>query len=214
MIAIATHSTAQSAETSSQRTADLHGKFLKLLPDIRRQARFCFRHLRAEDREDVMQEVVAHALQAFVQMWRQGREQLAFAVPLALFAVARVRDGRRLGTRRNMRDITSSGCQRRHGVQIEILNQPAYHDGDWRAIVVEDRRAGPAEIAAARLDVAAWLGLLPRRHRVLAMVLASGETTTAAAKLFHISAGRVSQMRRELYELWCRFQGENPMAPL
>jgi DNA-directed RNA polymerase specialized sigma24 family protein len=115
MIAVGKQSTARSVEASSQCEADRHGQFLKLLPDIRRHARFRFRRLRADDREEAVQEAVAQAMHSYIKLWRQGREQLAFTGTLASFAVARVRDGRRLGTRRNVRDVTSIRCQR-HGV--------------------------------------------------------------------------------------------------
>ena len=45
-----------------------------------------------------------------------------------------------------------------------------------------------------------------------AKVLANGETTSAAAKKFRITPGRVSQIRRELEQAWHRFQGEPTMA--
>jgi hypothetical protein len=184
-------------------------QFLALLPAIRRHAQVAFRHMDPEAREDAVAEVVASALVAFTRLAELGRAELAYAGPLARYAVARVRDGRCVGNCVNVDDVSSRWCQRRHGVQIESLDQRADYDGEWREMVVEDRRAGPAEIAAARLDMAAWLRVLPQGHRRIAEVLASGETTNATAKLFHISPGRVSQMRRKLYEAWCRFQGEN-----
>jgi hypothetical protein len=39
--------------------------------------------------------------------------------------------------------------------------------------------------------------------------LAIGNTTGEVAKRFDVSAGRVSQLRRELAESWKAFQGEN-----
>ena len=42
----------------------------------------------------------------------------------------------------------------------------------------------------------------------MALKLAVGETTSGVAKLFQITAGRVSQMRRKLFERWQEFQGE------
>ena len=77
-------------------------------------------------------------------------------------------------------------------------------------VLVEDRRAGPADTAVVRIDFAAWLQLLPRRLRNIATFLANGETTTTAAKRFRVSAGRVSQLRRELFLAWHRFQGDQP----
>jgi FixJ family two-component response regulator len=58
------------------------------------------------------------------------------------------------------------------------------------------------------LDFADWLKTLSKRDRRLAEALALGETTASAAHMFRISAGRVSQLRRELCANWERFVGE------
>ena len=70
--------------------------------------------------------------------------------------------------------------------------------------------AGPAETAIVRIDFATWLRFLPRRLRKIAAFLASGETTTAASKQFHLSQGRISQIRKELFLAWHYFQGDEP----
>ncbi len=78
----------------------------------------------------------------------------------------------------------------------------------WQEVVVEDRRAGPAEVAATRIDFSTWLHLLPRRLRKIALFLANGETTTAAAKRFRVPQSRISNTRRKLFLAWYRFQGD------
>jgi hypothetical protein len=40
------------------------------------------------------------------------------------------------------------------------------------------------------------------------MKLASGEPTSRVAKMFRVSDGRISQLRRELHSAWKKFQGE------
>jgi FixJ family two-component response regulator len=75
--------------------------------------------------------------------------------------------------------------------------------------LVEDRKAGPAETAAARIDMAAWLRTLTRRQREIASFLARGESTSSAAKRFNVSAPRIAQIRRELHDRWQEFCGEN-----
>jgi len=207
-------SAARNNNSDDDRAPVCHERFLDLLPGIRHHALVRFRNLESEAREEAVQAALGMAWVIFRRLVTLGRAELAYAGPLARYAVARVRDGRNVGPCPSSKDIMSKWCRRRYGVQIESLDHVADHDGEWREIVVEDRRAGPADIAAARLDMAAWLGLLPRRHRQIAQVLAWGETTSAAAKIFHISPGRVSQMRRELYEAWCRFQGESVTDPL
>jgi FixJ family two-component response regulator len=80
--------------------------------------------------------------------------------------------------------------------------------GQWREVLVEDRRSSPAEIAATRLDFADWLKTLPTRDRQIAETLAIGETTGRVARMFRISAARVSRLRCELRENWRKFVGE------
>ena len=79
---------------------------------------------------------------------------------------------------------------------------------------MEDKHAGPAEVAVTRIDFATWLQVLPHRLRRIATFLANGETTTAAAKRFHVSQGRISQIRKELYRAWHRFQGDEPVVAM
>ena len=75
---------------------------------------------------------------------------------------------------------------------------------------MEDKRSGPAEIAATRIDFDAWLKTLSRRERRVAKTLAASETTAAAAKKFGVSPGRISQLRSQLKRAWEAFQGELP----
>jgi hypothetical protein len=182
-----------------------HDQFLVLLPVIRRHARRAFRHLGVEAREESVTATLAHAWVAFVRLSELGRAEIAYPSPLATYAVARVREGRSIGNQLNARDVTSIRCRRQYGVQIESLDDGDY---EWREIVVEDRRAGPADIAAVRLDFTAWLNSLSRRDRRMAEILATGETTRLAAARVGLSVGRVSQLRRKLHEAWLRFQGE------
>jgi hypothetical protein len=48
--------------------------------------------------------------------------------------------------------------------------------------------------------------------RKIAKLLATGETTTAAAEKFGLCTGRISQIRSELKAAWDRFVGEQPVA--
>jgi hypothetical protein len=91
---------------------------------------------------------------------------------------------------------------------VERLDHFDREESQWQEIVVEDHRAGPAEIAACRIDFASWLRLLPVRRRKVALTLARGETTSEAAKKFGVTPARVSQLRLWLKESWEGFQGE------
>ena len=72
-----------------------HKRFLELEPNIRRHAEIRFRS--NPDREEAVQEVIARSLVAFVRLLESGKEDRIYASPLAQFAVAQVRSGRRVG---------------------------------------------------------------------------------------------------------------------
>ena len=182
-----------------------HDRFLAMLPTIRAQARVAFRSAKAEAREDLVAEVIANAFAAFVRLVERGKEDVALPTPLAWYAIRQVRSGRRVGSKLNVRDVMSPANRR---VVVRRFDGADWQDGEWQQILVEDRHAGPAKTAAARIDVAAWFRSLGRKKRKIARTLAQGETTSGTAKKFNVTAGRVSQLRRELAESWAAFQGE------
>jgi len=189
-------------------TPGWHAAFQTMLPAIIRHAKIAFRDHDPEQREELTQETVANCLVAFVRLVELGKTDLAYAGVLARYAVAQIRDGRKVGGRLNVNDVSSDYCQLKKGVRVARLDCYDHDADEWKEIVVEDGHATPADIAATRIDFAAWLGLLPSRDRRIAETLATGETTGAVADRFHVSAGRVSQLRRELKESWATFTGE------
>jgi hypothetical protein len=122
--------------------------------------------------------------------------------------VAQYRSGRRVGLQANVRDVLSPQCQRKNEFVIETLNHFDETVGSWQDTAVEDKRFTPADVAALRIDFNAWLASLSERNRQVAEKLATGETTSAVARLFGVSPARVSQLRRELQKAWFMFQGE------
>jgi hypothetical protein len=192
-----------------------HAAFLGMLPYIRRYAQFTFRNVRSEVRDDLVQEVLVNCFVAYARLVELNQESRAFPSALARFAVAQVRTGRRVGNRLRIRELLSPYAQRHKEFRVDRLDHFDEQENCWRQIVLEDKRATPAEIAACRLDFSAWLRRLPRRQRKIALALAMGETTSAAAKMFGVSAARVSQYRQWLKESWSAFQGEGePLKPL
>ena len=182
--------------------------FQAMLPQIRRQASIKLRHLRTEARDEALAEVVARAFCAWRRLLAQGRAEIARPTPLVKYAVRQVRAGRRIGGRQNSQDIMSPQACRIHGFSLERLDRREAQDGAWMALLVEDRTAGPAETAAARLDLTAWLRTLSKRNRSVAKALSVGETTSAVAKQFGLSQGRISQLREWLRRHWEQFQGD------
>ncbi len=187
---------------------DASPSFEELLPAIEQQAVVAFRYSPPSEREDLIAETVANAFCAYSRLVDRGMADVAYATPLACYAIKQIRSGRRVGSKLNVRDATSEYCQLAKGIRIERLDRFDPEEQGWQEIVVEDRHAGPADIAAMRIDFAAWLKTLAPRLRRIAKTLAAGETTSGVARRFGVSRGRVSQIRRELMQAWAAFQGE------
>jgi len=204
------------AHAKKLRAQALQDKFLDILPSIRQQARFAFRAETPERRDDLVTEVIANCWVAFVRLMDHGKEDEVHPTPLAQYAIRQVRDGRKVGSKLNVNDVSSEYAQKAKGIKVQSLVCFNQRKQEWREILVEDRHAGPAETAASRIDFSEWLRSLPRRSRRIAETLAAGETTKKAAKRYRVSPGRISQLRRELKDDWEAFQGvdQSPMAAL
>lgn len=180
---------------------DKHTKFLPMLPAITAHAQRAFGNLSVHDREEAVQAVVAYAFMAYARLVDLHKSELAYPTPLARFGVKQHRAGRLIGCRVNSRDVGSTRCGLR-GCVVERFD-------DWKEAICDARHATPAEIAALRIDLSDWLQTLSPRDQRLALALARGEQTWSVAEMFRITAGRVSQLRKELYESWRRFTGES-----
>jgi hypothetical protein len=194
-------------------TAELQALFLKMAPLIATHARICFQDLDPESREEHIAEVLANAFCAFLRLAQLNRLSVAYPSALARFGVAQVKSGRKVGTKMNVNDVASELCQRQKGVVMERLDKFDADENAWQEVLVADRKANdPADLAASRIDVPAWLGTLSRRNRRIAMKLAVGEQTSRVARMFGLTEGRVSQLRKEFKAGWERFHGETGAA--
>jgi hypothetical protein len=185
-----------------------HATFMAMLPAIRRTAQISFRKVRPELRHELIQEVIANAFCGFARLVERGQADRALPSPLARFAIAQVRVGRRVGNRLRIRDVLSHYAQFKKGFQVEPLDQYDEEEECWQQILIEDKRATPADVAICRIDFAEWLRRLTTRLRRIALTLACGATTKDAAKQFGLSPTRISQFREMLRKSWQEFQGE------
>lgn len=192
-----------------------HTKFVEMMPIIENHARIAFRYCRdREARQEAIEETLCNACVACSRLFQQGKADLAYPTVLACYGVAQVKAGRKVGCRLNVNDITSDYCQRRKNVTIERLDTYDMDEDAWHEIVLEDKHAGPAETAAARIDVGEWFRRMRPRQRRIAQSLAVGERTTDVAKRFKVSPGRIAQLRAESREVWLAFQGEGCREPM
>jgi hypothetical protein len=181
-----------------------------MIPAIENHAKIAFRRLNPDAQEEAIQETICNACQAFARLVELGKTDVAFPSALARFGVSQTKSGRKVGGKLNCRDVSSVYCQQKKNLMVERLDKHDKEADAWQEVLIEDKHAGPAETAIVRIDFSTWLQLLPRRLRKIATFLGNGETTTAASKRFRLSQGRISQIRRQFYDAWHRFQGEEP----
>ena len=84
-----------------------------MLPKLVRHAKYAFRHLRrSQDYQDMIQETIANAFVAFKALVRRDKMDLAYPTVLARYAVAQIKDGRRVGNSLNCQEVLSPYAQR------------------------------------------------------------------------------------------------------
>jgi hypothetical protein len=142
-----------------------------------------------------------------VKLVRRGKASIAYATPLTNFAIRQVLAGRRVGTRRNCRDVFAVAAQQRRGFSLDSLNSDGREPNIWVEALTDNRQTPLPDQVAFRLDFPAWLGVLKRRDQKLVKFLAVGNTPAEAAQQFRVSQARVSQLRAELRVGWQAFQG-------
>ena len=188
-------------QTICQTTPRPHDDFLGILPVVTKYACLLFRNWPPSDREDALAETVAAALLSFIHLKCRGRDPFAFPSRIAIRAVQRVRDGRHVGQPCNSRDLLSRRSQFRREIDVQRV-------GELQDALVDNTQTPVPDQVCFRCDFPAWLRTLTRRDCRIALRLARGDSTSEVAKMFGVSRGRISQLRRELCDSWRVFQGE------
>lgn len=181
--------------------------FESMIPQIKAAARFEFRDLPRYRRDEAVNDVVVMAFFAFSNLVKQGRIALAYPTPLAMYACRQYRAYRRPAEKQCVRDVLSPYAQHKKRFDVDRLDKRDC-DGRWKEAIVEDSRTRVPNQVWFRLDFPCWLRQLGRKKRRIAEALAVGGRTMDVAKKYHLSRGRISQLRHELEKNWYIFQGE------
>ncbi len=181
-----------------------HDDFLPLLPIIRRYAGRAFFRWPADHREEAIAETTAAALVSFIRLKRRGKNPFDFPTRLVRWAITHVLAGRRVGSPYNSHDVMSRAAQIRHDLDVESFTRLGY----WHYSLIDHSRAPVPDQVCFRLDFAAWLKTRSLRDQRIALLLAEGYSTNEVAQRFQVSAGRISQLRRELCDSWEQFQAD------
>jgi hypothetical protein len=195
-----------------------HDDFLPLKVRVERHARFAFRHFPPSEREEAACEAVAAAFRSFVRLKARGKNPADFPSQMSHWATMVVMDGRH----ENSHDAMSPKAQRRHGFRVQSLSglnrrplrepqtrrgQHGYSD-EVEEQLYENARTPPAEQAIFRIDFRDWLNSWAPKDRGLIDDLVLGERTADVASKHRITAGRVSQKRRQFRADWERYCDE------
>jgi hypothetical protein len=197
----------------------LGARFLMMLPRVELHARIYFRFLPHDRKEEAVAETIALAWRWFVTLVERGKDATQFVSALASFAARAVLSGRRLCGQLPAKDVLSEVAQRRHGFTVQALPQTTRHPFEEVYASVQGQRhidaleemlrdntvTPPPDQAAFRIDFAAWRRTRTERDRRLMADLMLGERTSHVSRKYGITAGRVSQLRRDFHDDWLRF---------
>ena len=183
--------------------------FLMILPRIQSQAWNAFQGLSFDLKQELQSEVVGHCWKSFIKLFELGRHEDVSPMTLARFAIRAVRSGRRMGASLNINDVSSNYCQRRLGIRTTPFCMIDQNGEKWAESLIADERARPDQLVMARIDFSEWLQTLKPLHRKVAEHLSLGESTHSTARIFNLTPGRISQIRRLLEQSWLSFQTED-----
>jgi hypothetical protein len=201
----------------------LGDRFLAFLPRVELHARIYFRFLPNDRKEEAVAETIALAWRWYVRLAERGKDASQFVSALASFAARAVVSGRRLCGQLASKDVLSELAQRRHSFTVQALPQSTRHPFEELYTSVQGQRhvdamdemlrdnsiTPPPDQAAFRIDFAAWRRTRTQRDRRLMADLMVGERTSHVAQKHGITAGRVSQLRRDFHDDWLRYCGAN-----
>ena len=166
-----------------------HRLFLKWLPRIRKAAAIAFRNVRGQDLDDLIAESIANAYVAMSALADRSALNLAFPSVFSRYAISQIKEAGRVGTLRMSAKSSPTTPQAQGFLCRSASTFSTRLPANGRKILVEDHRAGPADLVQTKLDFADYLRSLPTRQRI-AKYLAKGETTSSTSRKFGLSAGR------------------------
>jgi hypothetical protein len=188
-------------------SADVTAAFLAVLPRLARVAAFHFRSVRCPDaRADAVGETIALCWAWFARLADDGRHPHAFASALARFAALAVRSGRRLVGYEKAAEVLSPWVQTRHQFAVARLEPTDATGGVGEAVAANTVTPVPDQVQF-RCDFPAWRNRLSATRRRVVDLLAVGHRTADVAEAVGVTAGRVSQLRRELAADYAAFCG-------
>jgi hypothetical protein len=179
----------------------IEAHFIAALPKIEDVARFRFRHLRPEAKEEKVAETVALAWREYRKLCERGKNPDEFVTTLADFSARAVRNGRRLAGKTRSGDVMAEKAQKKHGFEVGPLPDLP-EECEATDALKDNTQTPPPDQAAFRIDYTNWLSRFPEKKRRVIEHLALGGKRSDAAKELGLSAGRITQIGNEAEQSW------------
>lgn len=171
--------------------ATLQDFFVRRIPKMQRMARIHFRYLPPEAKEESITNTIALTWKAFHRLFIRGRAHEPGILGSAFrYSLRQSRAGR-----------TPQGCPRVRDTLSRRYVGPTRLD-DFNLAEFVARNTPVPDAVSFRVDVPQFLDSLTERQRKMALDLAGGMSTSECAAKYGLSAGRISQYRREFKDLF------------
>jgi hypothetical protein len=194
--------------TPSRSPDELHAAFLTILPRIELHGRCFFRHKKGDKRDEAIAEMVALAWKSFVNCVRNGKDPTQWPMALAAYAARAVQNGRRLCGQLPINDVLSERAQQeRNFIVVSLPEGSSLFGNVFDEALAENTQTPVLEQVSFRIDFPAWVLTRSHRDRRIIGELLQGERTMVVADRYGLTAGRISQLRRDFQEDWARFTG-------
>ena len=173
----------------------LRDSFTRQIPAMQRNARSYFRYMPPDAQEEAVQNTLGLTWKAYRSLILKGRgEEPGIVKSIFRFSLKQTKEGR-----------SPQGCPRvSDPFHVRRFGKVTFEEIDPNDFI--GRSTPIPDQVSFRLDVPKFFRrALSARDRKLAKDLASGMTTSEAAKKFDVSMGRISQFRREFMEKFRAF---------
>jgi hypothetical protein len=193
--------------TTSTLLRRLQASFLGMVPRIVTHGQIYFRHIRCPlQKEDAIAEMLALVWLWHIRLAQHGKDATQFVTALASYAARRVQSGGRLTGMEKSSEVMSPWAQLANGFWVETLPDDSTLTTNPLVEALHDNMQTPIpDQVAFRHDFPAWRLTRTDRDRRIINRLMVGERTGEVSRKHGVSPARISQLRREFHDDWCRF---------
>jgi hypothetical protein len=171
--------------------AVLQDTFVRQIPKLQKMARISFRYLPPEAKEESITNAIGLTWKAIYALFLKGRaEEPGIVASCLRYSVRQTKAGRQ-----------PQGCPRAKDTLSRRWVGPTRLDDCDLGQFVSSTTPVP-DAVMFRVDVPQFLESLTKRQKMMALDLAGGMSTTECAAKYGLSAGRISQFRREFKDLF------------